>query len=478
MIKIIIGKNKILKVDTIIRMIISVFSIFVALYMSENTDNAGYNYYFLVPLGYGFLILFNKAKFSDFSRPGILMLNYTMLIKYSLMPFISCMGGYYSWLGTFPEKNDINMAIIFTIIEMFAIMVTINILEKKYEKHIDEELQSKNSKEMKHILIHVIMVVLAVLVIVFVPATISDYRFIFNSNNLDVTIKVDFQLSGIFKTIVIFGRYALVLIIINYFYKKNKKKRSTLNIVGAFIPVILNTLYISNLGRIGILVPVLTFSIVIFQIFNTKKERKKIIKMLVVILLTSITFLSMVKFFGKGRGNENRANDIGWWGDTLNMYFSGIKETAIGVKNKKLIDEVYGGNKLGLFFNDILSNVIGLSNFTNNKINSTKLYNFTYFSSSISTSQIVPNIIEGYYYFGSIFSFVWPITFLYFIYYFERKSKLATTIDLKFAYIYASIYCGMVLMINSSMIICNITNVTILFVIISMINNKFIVKNK
>ena len=194
-----------------------------------------------------------------------------------------------------------------------------------------------------------------------------------------------------------------------------------------------------------------------------------------IVMIFGITFMSAVKFFGAGRGNENMSKNIGWWGDTLNMYFSGPKETAIGVKATNLVNELYGWKRYKLLLNDAFSNVIGLSNFTQ-KNNSTIIYNYIYFSSSIAVCQIVPNIIEGYYYFGILFCWLWPCLFVYLCFFFDKKAQCAETLDLKFAFIYAEIYCGMYLMINSSMIIANITNVSILLWILSKINNKILIK--
>ncbi len=459
---------------SIFRVFIVLSSMIVSIYMYNNTMSYGlYKNYFFVPLFYGICISFlSKIDFFNFRFPGAIILNYTTIIKYLIMPFIMCLGNYYSWLGTMPSEKNINYAIILTIIEMISVLLVSNYISKK---EIIVEKERHNIKPLKSGFIHIIFIVLGFVAFMLVPKAFEDYRFIFDTNDLATTIKVDFEFSGIYKTLFIFARYSLIILLINYFYKRNLRKKSKFNILMSFVPVFLNCLYISNLSRINICVPLFTFSILIFLLFNEKSEQKLIIRLLLITLISSIVFMSALKFFGEGRGNEGKENDIAWWGDTLNMYFSGPKETAIGVKANDLIESEYGWKRYNLLINDTFSNVIGLSNFTT-KNNSTTLYNYVYFSSTVAICQIVPNIIEGYYYFGFLFCFIWPVLFVFLCYYFNKKAQIAETLDLKFAYLYSSIYCGMVLMINSTMLIGNIINITLLFAIISAINNKIIMK--
>ena len=254
-----------------------------------------------------------------------------------------------------------------------------------------------------------------------------DYRFLFDQTDLATTIRVDFAGSGIYKTLFTFARYSLVLVIVDFFYKRNLKRDSAINIIGAFIPTLLNCLYVSNLSRIGIFAPLLSCAFLIIILFNTPKARKTILYGIGTIGLLFIIYLSFVKFFGEGRGDTSNATSWLWWGDTLNMYFTGIKETAIGIKAKSLINETYGLNRIALMFNDCFSNVSFISNLTNHDINSNKLYNIVYFGGNISVSQICPNICEGIYYFGTALSVVWPALFVYLSHLFSYKSQKKST---------------------------------------------------
>lgn len=458
--------------NKIIRLVISFLAFLAALFVFLNTHNTNaYGNYFLVPLVYGICLLLSRnITFTDIKSPGILVLNCTMVVKYIFMPTIMCLGGYYSWLGKSPLSSSVNSAVALTLVELIAITIISNVLQNRYKnnrasKQIETQPISRYS-------IYSIIIALGIITAIFVPETISDQRFILDTGNLDTTVEVDFLFSGFLKILIVFARYTLVLLAINYFYKSNKRKKSIFNVLCAFIPVIINCLFISNLSRINIFVPVLTFSSIILILFNSKKEKRVIIRSLLLIMSIGIVLISAFKFFGEGRGNEGRSNDIGWWGDTINMYFSGPKETAIGFEAERIVDDEYGWRRHELLLNDSVSNVIGLSNFSDEKKTSTALFNLRYFSSRIAVCQIVPNIIEGYYYFGFFLCWIWPCIFVFLCYYFDNKVKNANTVDRKFSFLYASIYAGMVLMINSAMIISNIINISVLFLVIAAVNNK------
>ena len=469
------------KTNNIIRYSIVLCSIIIAVFMKLHTSLDFYENYFLVPLLFGLILVFTKyINLTNMKCLGPFILNYSMIIKYTLSPLISCVGKYKSWLGVFPKTNSIKIAIFFIIIEMFFLLIMSNILYKMYTRKIKEIIVKGNEtyKPIERNIIFLIIIIMMICIVVFVPKAIADQRFVFDNSNLTQNIKIDFQFSGLYQTIFAFGRFIAVLMAINYFYKRNLKKESFINVVGAFFPVILNCLWISNLGRTSIFIPLVTFSSVIITAFNSKKSNKRIIRLMIIVGIILLTYISMNKFFGEGRGNVENAYKAAWWGDTLNMYFSGAKEIAVGIDSVNLVEKNYGNFKIRLFFNDIFSNVIGLSNFTNHDLNSRTLYNYTYFGSDVSKSQIPPNIIEGVYYFGYVFAITWQIIFLCLSYYFSYNSFKSNEIEKIFPFTYASLYCGMILMYNTQMIISAITNVSILFLLIVYVNNKIVLDNK
>ena len=409
-------------IEFIIKILIFLCGCSISIYMFLNTNaESGYEYYFIIPFLFGVLnIVFNSINYTNFRNIGPTIFNYTMVMKYIITPLILCLGNYSSYSGIIPENKYIKISIWLILFEMMVLCIFNEIFYKRmYLK--EKENESGQIVHFDYKIIYYIVIISGIIITIFIPETIADYRFIFDNSNLAETIKIDFPLSGLYRIIVLFARYCMVLLIIDYFYRKNEKRQSYWNIFFSFVPVIINCMIVSNLSRINILVPIVTFSVLIMNLFNTKKERKLIIKILLVSGALMISYLSFFKFFGTGRGDVSNSTSFKWWGDTLNMYFSGPKETAVGIKAIEIVRNVYGINHIKLLLNDLSANVMLLSNFSNKDLTSTVLFNYVYFGRDISRSQIVPNIIEGIYYFGWIFSWIWEVIFLYLAYWFNLK---------------------------------------------------------
>ncbi len=463
-----------ISIETPIKVVIFLCCCGISIFMLLNTNtSSGYEYYFIIPFVYGVLnVALKSINYTNFKNIGPTIFNYTMVLKYVLTPLIMCIGNYSSYSGIMPSNTYIRLAIWLILLEMVALCIFNSLFYKRIYLKNDIAEKKEKIEHFDRKIIYFFVMSLGVLVILFIPQTIEDYRLIFNNSNLAETIKIEFPMSGLFRTIVLFARYIIVLLIIDYFYKRNEKKKSKWNIILSFLPVILNCMVVSNLSRINILVPIVTFSVLIMNLYNSKKEQKLIIKILAISGIIMISYLSFFKFFGIGRGDVSNSTSYEWWGDTLNMYFSGPKETAVGIKAIDLIESNYGLNRLKLLLNDLSANIIVLSNTANTDTTSTVLFNCIYFGKDISRSQIVPNMVEGVYYFGWGLSWIWEVLFLYLAYKFSVCVKKNNKIDKKFAYLYASLHCGMLLMINTNMIVANLINITFLFLIVAYFNEK------
>ena len=233
------------KINTILGLV----SIGIAFYVALHTKiGTAYEWYFIIPGFFGVLLLIGRPlNFNDSSNIGPTVLNYTMFIKYAISPLLSCLGGYYSWLGKYPGQENIQKAIVLTFYEMIIIFLESVYLTKRYKRK--ERKNIEISKPLRGQFIHWCIIAIGFLVLFIMPSAFSDYRFLFDQTDLATTVKVDFAGSGIYKTLFIFARYSLVLVVIDFFYKRNLKKDSVINVVGAFIPTLLNCLYVSNLRQ-------------------------------------------------------------------------------------------------------------------------------------------------------------------------------------------------------------------------------------
>lgn len=456
-------------------MLFGLLSSAISWFVMFNTDsNSGYGLYFIIPILFGLLsFFFPILNFSNVNDIPSLILSYTMFVKYAISPLVSCCGGYHSWLGIYPGSEAIRTSILWTISELVFIYFACILGHKKYKPA--NKYEKINASGLEHTLVLKMVIVAGMVSLVLFPSSFKDMRFIWDLTNLTDNIVVDEAGSGIWKTLFIFARYSLIFLLVNYFYERDQRKKSAWNLIGAFSPFVLNCLYNSNLSRMSIASNIIIGLGLIGQLFSENKSLKKVIKITVVIGLILVAFLSFQKFFGEGRGDVANSSSVEWWGDTLNMYFTGIKETAVGVNALSTIQSKFGINRIPLFFNDVFSNVSFLSHFTNKERATLMIYNYQYFGQTKILCQIPPNICEGVYYFGFLGG-IWPGFFAYLSYYLSYKSKKALKIDLKFSYIYAAMWSSMILMINSCMIISFIVNISLLYMVVVYLNKKFVFK--
>lgn len=452
--------------------------------MLTGTSVSGYELYFLVPTIYGLsVIISGKMDFLNYHLVGAFILQWSMFVRYAITPLIGHLGNYYSIRGTSVSSKQIQLAIVLTLYEMIVILIVCSYCNRKYTNsrnvgHPSDQVSESEKKPLQGVFFHILIIILGIAAVLYQPLAIADQRFLFDSSDLATTIVIDVPNAGIYRTAFNFARYSAVLLIINCFYKRNLRYKSNFNLVFPTIAILVNALFNSNLSRIGLLVPVVTFLTIELMLFTDKVQRRTLLIGMGSIIVVALLFSSFVKFFGEGRGDVNNASSLEWWADTMNAYFMGVKEIALGIKANSTIQDVYGINRIPLLFNDVFSNVIGLSNFTNSSINSTTLYNYAYFGSSISTSQICPNICEGLYYFGWVFAPLWTAIFIRLTYWFSERVLVQNSVDMMFVYTISAVYCGMSLMINSSMIIYAIVNISLLYYILSYLNKITVLRGK
>lgn len=454
---------------------VGIVSVLVGLFVLVNTKSGtGYELYWIIPTVWGLLCFFDPVLcFIDTSNIGPFVFTYTMLIKYCISPIVSCLGEYSSWLGTPPGTDNLQKAVLLTIYESIVLYVVSHYCNKNYSRKIRKIENSEliTAEPMKRTWVHYFLVIVGFLSFVLVPAAFADYRFIFNGNDLSNNIFINIPGAGVFKTFFIVGRYSLVLLLVNRFYKKYLESKSLKYVVMSFSVILLNCVYVQNLSRINILIPLLLGIALCVQFFPRKKDRIAVLTLSASLGVLFLVVLSFFKFFGEGRGDVANMTSLPWWGDTLNMYFTGIKETAIGYKSLSYIDSIFGWNRIPLFINDFFCNISLLSNFSDVSKCSVVLYNYIYYGAHY-TGQIPPNTIEGVYYFGNVLAPVLPTVFVYLAYKFSYIAKRKFKIDEKFIYLYAALWSGLILMINYNMIVANIINISLFYAVFIFVNRR------
>ncbi|MCZ4406208.1 hypothetical protein O3Q48_03005 [Enterococcus lactis] len=256
---------------------VSLLSLLICMYVAFFTQTgSGYEYYWIIPAMFSLLLFVSPVlNYTDFTNVGPLVLAYTMTVKYAISPLLSCIAGYESRLGIYPSVANLHKAVFLTLYELVAIYIVCVMCTKKYSRRI--QIQEAEVEPMHRYWVHFLLIIIGFGSFFLVPSAFIDYRFIFNQNDLAANIIITAPGAGVFRTFYIIARYSLIILITNFFYRRNLKRKSIVNVIGAFVPIMINCIHVSNLSRISILVPMVIGVSLSTQFFSDKKEKEQLL---------------------------------------------------------------------------------------------------------------------------------------------------------------------------------------------------------
>lgn len=457
-----------------VQYMLPIIGFLVSFILSTNSNQDGYEWYFVIPLIFSIYILIDKEIYERiFANVGFAIFFLTACFRYLLTPLVACSSNYSVLFGMIPSAEEYREAVNLLIYEEIAILLFFFFfLRKKYYKRSEykQKIVFVDTISKKSLLI--LMCILALLTVIVFPQMFANIHFAGNLSSTDLaeTIVIDVPFAGIFTEILSLGRFFAVLLIIDYLYKKSRKKGSYKFAIFVSMGVIfLNASFVTNLSRFGIVVPIISYTYLLMSLY--RKQKRMIVTTMFAAVVSVVVVMSAIKFFSEDRNSANyESNDITFWGETLQTYFMGVKETAVGIHAESQVDMVYPDNKVFLFFNDIFSNVIGLSNFTYSPLNTVHLYNYVYFPRVKSVSQIPPNIINGMYYFSRLGAPLFTLFFIFMFSFLDFKARKTQNMMYKFALLYGALYSGLCMMINGSMLCASLVNDTLIILLYSKFN--------
>lgn len=458
----------------LVQYILPIIGFFISFTLFTSSNQAGYERYFVIPLVFSIYILVDKEIYERaFANVGFAIFFLTGCFRYLLTPFVGCLSNYSVLFGMIPSPTEYREAVNLLIYEEISIIIFFFFYLRKKFYNVKEYKQ-------KNVLVATItkksllkfMCVLALLTVIAFPQMFENIHFAGNLSSIDLaeTIVINVPFAGLFTEIFSLGRFFAVLLIMEYLYKKSNRNGSYKFAIFVSMGIIfLNASFVTNLSRFGIIVPIISYTYLLMNLY--KKQKELIVSTMFAAVISVVVIMSAVKFFSEDRNSANyESNDVVFWGETLQTYFMGVKETAVGIHAESQIDMVYPEGKIFLFLNDVFSNVIGLSNFTYSPLNTVHIYNYVYFPRVKSVSQIPPNIINGMYYFGRWGAPIFTLFFIFMFSFLDFKARKTKNIIYKFALLYGALYSGLCMMINGSMLCASLANDTLIILLYSKLN--------
>lgn len=433
--------------------------------MFLGTKDQAYQLLFLQPLLFG--LMYHCSRFlkkNQYSHIALGILFTTSFIKYVLSPF-------FLYLSQYPQLDIplddiyIEKAIILQCYEEICFFIILNYAAIKFYKTNKQTTILGGEKLVAHKNIFLYLIIIATfLIIISNPTLISRYHFIGSLIGNEEENIIKSEGTGGVELLISNCKYLLIILLLSIIYKQKKLRNSSKVILSVFI-IALNSTIVYDFSRFNIIIPAVTFIYLITLIYPY--YRKKIIFFSILPIGISVAYTTFIKMFSEYRGNIDDSNDIVYWANSLQVYFQGTTDIAIGLfsAEKAILSSIHA------FINDAIANVALLSHFSETKFNSLYIYNFIR-SGGISFDKILPNVCAGYNYFGffgapliiCICTF-WGIKF-------DAISRYEQDMSSKFIYIFAAITLSLCHMIYYTMIISNLINSVLFISIILYINKK------
>lgn len=453
--------------------VLPAIGVFIAFVVQVVTDKRGCELIFLLPVIYSVYLFCDRGIYTRaLNNIGYGVFVLVATFRYFFSPLFLALSDYNVLYGLDPPSTYYSQAVWLLLYEEVIVFLFLFFLKRKF--YVESDLIQVSPAPIKRKRPFLMMTILGLFVVVFMPQMVSDIHFIGNLGKIDLseTIRITLPLAGLFKEIVTLGRLFAVLLIIDYAFRKSRYGKRKFYVLLSVLAIVLNASFITNLSRFGMIMPIISFTYLLMMLF--KQQKRMVMRTMFSLVVMALIVISALKFFSEDRNvGGYKSDDIEFWGDTMNMYFMGVRETAVGIYAENLINRAYEGQTYLLFLNDAFSNVIGLSNFTEPQVNSVRLYNYVYFPKVNSVSQIPPNIIEGLYYWGWFLSPLYTVFFIFIFAFLDKKIRHTSNLVQKYALLSGSLYCGLCMMINGAMIISFLFNETLMIILYNKFGNLF-----
>lgn len=445
--------------------IYTVISFLVAVLLFLDTEVPQYQLLFILPLIYGGMFatcsFFRKYKF-QYVALGILFA--TSFVRYVVTPFLMLLGGVSSSAASYPTEL-FNQSILLLAYEQLMFWLVILFSPPRLygvNGKKDAGLNIQLRKNGSDIFLVGVIVVSIVIISVF-PQLLLRYHFVPTLIGNEESDIQENTLSGGFGLLIGASRYFLILLFLVYFYHRYVSTNRSRYIYLSVCIVGLNSLFVHDFSRFGLIIPSVTFIYLIIQMYPAYK--KKICGVAGFIIGSAVAYTSFIKMFSEYRGGNEKEQGYEYWGETLQMYFQGVSDVVIGLSasSKMVLTGVLS------FLNDAIANVAILSQMSVEKLNSLYVYNVEY-SGGWSFDKILPNVCAGYNYLGFLGAPIIVMAFTYIAMKFDSISRKTTDIHTKFICIYAAITCSMPHMIYYPMIISGLVNTVLVMYILLKIN--------
>lgn len=447
--------------------ILTILSLIVAYFLYKSPCPEGYEFMYLHSLvfaiGFETSPLLRKHMLSRVSIAVLLIVGF---FRYVITPFVFMLGGFPRlWIYDVASLQTGMILMCYEEVVFFLIIIICGTrLIKNSNTNTLIPIRGYSSN-----LFSLAVIVAAIAIILLFPQIYLRYHFTFGLVGdeyelLDKTGKSSFLTLLGFVTNA--ARYILILIVMSICLKRYRKNTNFIYIVIPLLIVLINSMVIYDISRFSILVPAITLGYLLYQLFPS--HRKIVLRLCFFLGLLLLYISTDVKMFSEARGGNEGSDDITAWASILQAYFMGYRDVGLGV----YVAEQIKDDGLMFFLNDVGSNVMVVSRYTQPQLSILHIYNEVY-SGGVSMDKIPPNICASYAYFGFFLSPLITAFFTRLAIWFDERGQYSKHVEFKFLYIYSALMCSFVMMQFYTMIISTLVNTIFVLYLFFMMNRLF-----
>ncbi|WP_195972269.1 hypothetical protein [Clostridium thermobutyricum] len=381
----------------------------------------------ILPISYSVIVLFlfNVKKERIIKNKAILIILSTYFIRMYLYPIIICFKGIEIYNFNRAIDNRIIISVLLQIYEFISIAICITVI--KYNKLKKIKIKEIDKLNINKIIYYIIFI--SIISIIIFPSILSIFRpIVFKDINSENIWKINRILAkenlnpiiyNIVGILIPIARILLTILIIIKIRKLNLNKKISRNKSIIFsIIIALNLLIFITDDRAGNIYCFIAVFLVIRKLYDLKN------KVSINIIFVIMGLILLYIFFGK-------SNEI--LSSRLNAYFSG----TINIGASTLMER---NNIIQYLLGDILRHIPIIKGLFINLPMSNELFNMALGIDTVYNSQIIPNIGQGIFYFGYVFSPILSIILSYIGIKLWDKSENNNSIFEYFILIFSSIF--------------------------------------
>lgn len=434
-------------------LIASVISSIYILFVGVNQDVSTFS---VIPLIYG-IAYYTIIPQRTIIGAGFTMMTLVLGLRYIIYPMLISS----SYISDVLRSNILPICLI-TIFEIFVILATIRFYYIR--KKVPFRQKALHIERVQSTIPNISIIVMIILIIFF-PQAFSNIHFIFNTSAI---AEQKVEVSGIVSQLRSWSQIYLIIYFFSIAYRKFFRTKNSLFYYLSIIVFLFPALFFSGNSRLSLLMPLISCSFMLYKVYG--KKAKNAIIYIFAYGIVGLTLLSLVKFYGVVSSDSFEEMALNENAELINAYFGGFKNIAIGYK--AYLD--YGSSVLR-FFNDILRNAIGISQyFVDDPNNSVYVFNHVIYGSAVSDTQdqICPTIIEGLLMFGPLLCWIPSAIMALTICIMDYKWAKSSSLEYSYLYAYIGTLIGWCVPGNLMHLSSTIFNILIPMSILFYINKK------